>query len=210
MYTPSPSTFYCPTFPVLESKLDQNNKTIIYIHRALRLCWILFCLPLHVISILLYKFTSAPIPDFLVQASIQHKNWNLYQSLFYPIITRLLYAIASSGLPPLEDSRNVPFSSKVVAHFDKNKIDVRQEDIRLPKDLGTWFRDEAVDIRGIVIPMEVNSFWLEVRKGEMELKDLEMKIGATPTSRKKDGERVILYLVGGGYIVGGGVGSPLM
>lgn len=209
MYTPSPSTFYCPIFPFIESRLDVNYKTIIFLKRGLRLSWILFCLPIHIISVLLYKFTSAPVPDFLVQASVKHKNWNLYQSLFYPIITRLLYAIASTGLPPSTDSRVVPLSSKIVSYFDEVKIDVRQEDIRLPKDLSNWFRDEAVDFRGVVVPMEVNSFWLEAKKGEMDLKDLEIKIGALP-SRKKYGERVILYLVGGGYIVGGGIGSPLM
>lgn len=82
------------------------------------------------------------------------------------------------------------------------RVAVRQDDVRLSKAAQEWVRGEAVDPREEVVCGDVPCFWLEaVKEGEVHSvrEDMEVKKGGV---RARDGEKVILYFVGGGYIRG--------
>ncbi|KAK4703261.1 hypothetical protein P7C70_g2956, partial [Phenoliferia sp. Uapishka_3] len=91
----------------------------------------------------------------------------------------------------------IPLSSIVVEWFGglfgAHKVLIWVEDLPpLPKTVSdVWIRQEAVDPRGEVKPVTVPVFWLEREQS-----------GAGQRRKARDGERVLLYLVGGGYTSG--------
>lgn len=179
--------------------------------------WLIALLPLQFTIILLFfKIPSFPIPIFLIPSTSRHRNWNLLQALIYPIVSSLLWAIpGTGGLPPLfKESKSIPFSAKVLCYFNKIKVNVKQVDIKLSSaESKEWIKNEALDVTGVVVPVDVSCFWLEVileddQEEIIDLKDLEIKVGFTPRvkSQNKEDEKVVLYFVGGGYVIG----SPLV
>lgn len=206
-YLRTPSTFYTPSLPLLESRLQVHSVTI-WLLRLVRLYWLLLTVPLHIFSLLAFYFIPTfPLPDFLEPAISRHPNWNCQQAIVYPLVQRFIWAVpGTGGFPPAttpSGDRVVPYISIIWAWcVGGRKVEVRQEDLELSQmEIVEWIRDEARDVTGRAKVMAVPCFWLEAKRGETELRDL-MEKGGGISKAKGAAERVVLYLVGGGYIEG--------
>ncbi|KAK4706034.1 hypothetical protein P7C70_g182, partial [Phenoliferia sp. Uapishka_3] len=199
-YVASPTTFWTPSLPKFERSLDISaSNPILLLYRLLRLSWVLFTFPLHIFIVLLLHFIpSFPIP---VHVPGRYRSWTIIQRICYPLVSRSIWAIAAMGGAPSDVSftseRTIPISSRVVEWVGSTflgweKVRIWVDDVE-PKVKGeTWVRGQALDPRGEVLPVTVPCFWLE--------RDVEEVAG---WRKARDGERVVLYFVGGGYISGG-------
>lgn len=99
-YLPTPFSLYRPSIPFLEQHLE--SPAAIWTLRIFRLFWLFALLPLHLSAIAASLFTSLPIP-LALDASPKYPHWSLAQRVVYPLISRLVWAVAGAGgLPPEE------------------------------------------------------------------------------------------------------------
>lgn len=172
-YTPTPNSFWRPSFPALESRLQPVGLQAGTL-RILRFLWQVVTLPLWIALVLLD--TVLPLPRTLVP---RIPSWNFTQRLILPLLSRLIWAI-TFGLPPtwLLESREQRPVSKLL--YMKG-VCVIQEDVSV-SGFDAWITGPARDPLGIVKPAPVPCFWFRPD-------------GCEPFHTTEN--RVIMYLVGG-------------
>ncbi|BGP30255.1 hypothetical protein JCM10296v2_002007 [Rhodotorula toruloides] len=199
-------SFWTPSIPPLERHLPISGP-LITLYRALRVCWVLSFLPLHLFLALLSLFSPfyRTLPTWLVPGKRQ--RWNPQQRLIYPVLRRVIWSVCDVGQPgSLTPSgpRNVPFWAWLLEEFTvrvgggaRVELDVRDAEMpQRAREVG-WFKGEVADPRGRVEFGPVPCFWFE-RKGESE----RAERGRGRWKARSEKERVILYFVGGGYATG--------
>ncbi|KAI5476298.1 lipase/esterase [Pseudohyphozyma bogoriensis] len=200
-YMPTPQSFYTPSIPAIERHLSvQFSSPEVVVLRLLRFSWFLATLPIHLVVVtiaVLLPSLAGFIPAFLLPRSHLRRRWTKRQRYLYPIISRLLWVgPGTGGGPPLitpEAERAIPVNTILLERFfpDKHKVAVRVEEAS-PTGKEAWVEGEAVDPRGVVKPKEVPLFWLQRDVGDDDV----------GFRRAREGEKVVLYLVGGGYVTG--------
>ncbi|KAL8276532.1 hypothetical protein RQP46_011080 [Phenoliferia psychrophenolica] len=195
-YLPTPSTFWTPSVPSIERHVDVSpSNPVLWALRLLRLYWITLTFPLHILLV----FISTSIPTFPLPITVsgRHRHWTPAQRVFYPFIQRFLWAIAGTGGGPADISaeweRKIPISSKIIEWagglFGARQVHIWSDDAPAlsSEAAGEWIMGEAVDPRGEVQPAHVPCFWADLeRQG----------------NSKSRSDRVVMYLVGGGYTSG--------
>ncbi|SCV69526.1 BQ2448_2546 [Microbotryum intermedium] len=213
----TPFSLAIPAFPALDRRIAPYSQWL-YPYRALRLLWVVVLIPVHVLLCILVAL-GCPIKS-MVPASLypvtQKHGWTLLQSICYPIVKRLIWAITDvGGAPRLSDDevRTIPRwtvwllrviypgSENVVVHCEDAEpsnegalgLDVELVDA----STSIYYQGEAYDPSGIILPSSVPLFWFEHAGNEQK---------SHIAGRRADpGERVVLYFVGGGY----SYGSPI-
>lgn len=195
-YLASPFTFFTPSIPYFERRIPPTPLHPLHLILAfIRLQWVLFTLPIHVLLVIFHLF----FPQVTLPITIggRGRKWNTGQLLLYPLITRLIWAGPGAGVGPPdiseEAARSIPVMSTLVQRIGGGeKVNVWIDDVEPAKE--GWIVGDAVDPRGEVIPKMVPCFWLELEG--------DSKINLNRRRAAKEGERICLYLVGGGYIGG--------
>ncbi|ORY55319.1 Alpha/Beta hydrolase protein [Leucosporidium creatinivorum] len=196
-------TLWQPSLP-LEHHLPDYGLTIA-LYRAARLAWVLLLIPFHfilAISTLLLPRPLHPPPSLLPGET----QWTFFQRLLLPLVKRVIWAITDvGGAPRLTPQQERRWIGWLVALLDfayqdgGANVSLAVEDC-VPGDAAwqrRWIKDEASDPYELVHPGPVPMFWFDARAGSEDV-----SVGARGSRRARDGERVVLYFVGGGYCYG--------
>lgn len=140
---------------------------------------------------------AAGSPDSAARHLVRRQHWTtarMYVPLSVP-----LYILTDAG--GAKGERRVPISTTLVQNYFSTgrKVHILQEDITLSRtSLAQWIKGDALDPRGeVVVESGLPVFWLHVKAGLNDQEEAERLMGQ---GVKRD--RVILWLVGGGYIGG--------
>ncbi|KAK4058663.1 hypothetical protein OIO90_000107 [Microbotryomycetes sp. JL221] len=160
-------------------------------------------MPLHLALCVLWRI-GCTFPEWLLPGD--RHGWTFWQRLSYPFVKRMIWAITDIGSPPhytpeQERTYNAPlvFVQHLAFWSDATLFSsrLRIEDCVLEDyDRMSWIQKEAIDPHGIVRPTRVPLFWFE-SKSHPELPDVK-----EGPRRARPGERVLLYFMGGGYVIG--------
>lgn len=205
-YTRTQPSFWQPSWPSFEARFDGKRNMGVTAYRLARVFWVAIFMPLHVA---IWVVACVLRLDFLVPDSAlpgSSHGWTALQRLFMPALKRFIWAISDIGAGPnyTPDQERAGKSWSVtllqrVFNDGAHHVQVKVEDTRLEGQMAKeWIRDEAVDPRGKIQPGHVPLYFVDSSVGK---KDDIRKVEYC--SRKaKEGERVVLYLVGGGYVAG--------
>lgn len=195
------ATLWTPAIPWLESHLPSDGR-IVSAYRALRLLWVVFLMPLH---LALCATTVLPLPEALQPPAWllpgADLGWTRWQRLCMPFLRRMIWAITDVGsAPDLSPEEERSWTGWIVKaqHWifgdGTHHVNVAVEDCP-PAAEDEWIKDEAADPRGLVKPAPVPMFWFDAGSADQPM-------GGQASRRAKEGERVVLYFVGGGYAYG--------
>ncbi|KAM0755318.1 alpha/beta-hydrolase [Meredithblackwellia eburnea MCA 4105] len=199
-YYPTKCTFWTPNIAAIERHVDiSSTSPLVWALRLTRLAWLIATIPIHVALVLVHFY----YPKLDLPLSLTGKDrpsWTLQQRIFYPLVGRFVWAIAGTGGSPGDftpkGERAIPLSSVltqwVSVKWGAEKLRVWVEDVEpwTGEEAGSWFRSEVVDPRGEVNPVKVPCFWWEPHRH------------GGGARKAREGEKIVLYLVGGGYISG--------
>lgn len=201
----TPFTLWQPSLLFIEAQLPDYGTTIAF-YRLARLAWVIALLPLHFTLVLSTLLLPRPLqpPQWLLPGAKQ--RWTTAQRLALPIVKRAIWALTDVGgaprLSPEQERRWIGWLVRALelAYQDGgDRVRLSVEDCS-PGDEAwrqRWIKDEAIDPRGLVQPVAVPMFWFDARVGSAHAES-----GAWGSRRAKNGERVVLYFVGGGYCYG--------
>lgn len=188
-FTRTRPTFWQPSWPSFEARFDGKRSIGVTLYRGLRLLWVAILMPVH-----LFFWTLAALRlSFLVPDSAlpgRAHGWNLLQRLFYPPLKRSLWSVSDIGAGPdfsaEQERAGCNWRVRLLQRVFRDGAHALPVEVNLTKletedEVMMWIRDEAVDPRGIIKPGDVPLFWLGEARGN---------------------KRVIMYLVGGGYVAG--------
>ncbi|SCZ97011.1 BZ3500_MvSof-1268-A1-R1_Chr4-2g06929 [Microbotryum saponariae] len=213
----TPFSLATPAFPALDRRIAPYSKWLLP-YRALRLLWVVLLIPIHVLLCILVALgcpIESVVPTGLYPVTHKH-SWTLLQSIFYPILKRLIWSITDVGGAPRfsdDEARTIPRwtvwllrvvypgSERVVVHVEDAEpsnegalgLDVELVDA----STSIYYRGEAYDPSGVILPSSVPLFWFEQPRQEQKSHVAGRRAGPR--------ERVVLYFVGGGY----SYGSPI-
>lgn len=192
-FLPSISDFWHPSArPEFEASL---RGWPLYFYLLLRKIYVYLLLPFRALLIVL----GVPIGP-------TRPSWTTKQKIVIPFLNHQMWSIRGLGSPPrqsFDDLREVPPSAE--RRYGKPRKDdphgVTADQLDLPlmdsDRAKRWYipasEGGVLDPKGIVQPHRVPTytFWRE-----------PLEYGGTAFSLAREGERVILYLVGGGYVEG--------
>ncbi|GJN88377.1 hypothetical protein Rhopal_001343-T1 [Rhodotorula paludigena] len=201
-------SFWTPSITPLERRLSTNSLSV-QLYRALRICWVLSLVPLHLalVALALSPPVERALPPLFCPGKRQ--RWNPQQRLVYPLLRRLIWAVCDVGSPgaltPSEE-RGIPLWAWLLEEFSVRvgggaRVIVDARDAELPvraKERG-WIKGDVVDPSGIVDFKPVPCFWFE-REGEQA--SAAGRTGWDRWKARDERERVVLYFVGGGFVTG--------
>ncbi|KAM0754762.1 alpha/beta-hydrolase, partial [Meredithblackwellia eburnea MCA 4105] len=195
-FYPDEPTFWTPSIRAIDSRISaQSSSTALKFYRYSRLSWVIITIPLHILTSLIV--TVAPTLPLPIWVPGRHRpTWTWRQRFIYPIFHRIVWSFTGVGGPLWEitdqDAREI--STIVLAEEKKRPQDKRVhvwvEDIQPPRDEERWIVNEAVDPRGEVLPQATPCFWFDLEKNE------------SGRRLARDGERVVLFFIGGAYTLG--------
>lgn len=204
-------SFWTPSFPRFESHSLPRDGLILGTFRLLRIVWFAASLPLHLTLLAISVLAPRRIDTrILCPLSGFHPRWNAQQRLAYPLLRRIIWALADVGsadaLTPNAEFK-YPWWAWGLEEFTVRigggaRVDVETSRVALPKaarDAG-WFVGDALDPEDRVRPEPVPCFWFQRRDTRSESAAFTRIASTQKTGRVDKPERIILYFVGGGYV----------
>ncbi|GAA5931686.1 uncharacterized protein JCM15063_001538 [Sporobolomyces koalae] len=201
-------SWWTPSIPLVERNLSIATSTSIFLtlYRLWRLSYLAATTPAHLGCIVL----SSP-PINLQFGSIFHPEWSAVQKLVYPILRRLIWALADVGDPNVltRSTRegDVPWwalalEESTVRIGRGRRVHYEKETIEIPQRawVNGWITGDVLDDAGPVDPKHVNLFWFETSDAAGHTASLR---SARDRYRPRNPhERIVMYLFGGGFVCG--------
>ncbi|GAA5989108.1 hypothetical protein JCM10908_001161 [Rhodotorula pacifica] len=203
-------SFWTPSIPSLERGLPQGG-VLISTYRLVRTAWLVFTLPLHLA--LLAASLVAPSPSHravLCRLGEFHPTWNPQQRLVYPLLRRVIWAIADIGsadaLTPNARFK-FPWWAWALEEFTVRvgrgaRVRLETTEVEMPAQAWEhgWVQGDVVDSAGEVQFGAVPCFWFE--RDDRKARGTSTGAEHSLARKARENERIVLYFVGGGYVTG--------